>query len=130
MVKNTCARLITRTPKRGHISPVLIELHWLPVEFRTAYKVVLYTYKALHRLAPEYISELIEEYIPTRTLRSASQSLLKVPLSRTSTYGSRSFRVTAPQLWNALPDQLKLAPTLGTFKKHLKTYLFKKAFNL
>ena len=127
LVQNTCARLVTRTRRRDSISPILVQLHWLPVEYRAMYKVLLYTYKALHGLAPQYISELVEVYVPPRSLRSASQSLLRVPISRTSTYGSRSFRVSAPQLWNKLPDHLKQASSLVTFKKQLKTCLFKQA---
>jgi hypothetical protein len=130
LVQNTCARLITRTKRRDHITPVLVKLHWLPVEYRTAYKVLLYTYKALHGLAPQYICELVEAYKPTRSLRSASKSLLIVPTSRTSTYGSRSFRVSAPLLWNGLSEQLKQAPSLVSFKKQLKTCLFKQAYNV
>jgi hypothetical protein len=130
MVQNTCARLVTRMSRRSHITPVLIKLHWLPVEYRTAYKVLLYTYKALNDLAPPYICELIEEYRPARTLRSAAQSLLKVPKSRTTTYGTRSFRVSAPKLWNELPDHIKQAPTLVAYKKLLKTCLFKQAYNV
>ena len=93
MVQHASARLITGTSRRSHITPVLVELHWLPVEYRSAYKVLLYTYKSLHGETPSYISDLIEEYKPTRSLRSASQCLLKVPSARTVTYGSRSFCV-------------------------------------
>lgn len=130
LVQNTCARLVMRTRRRDSISPVLVELHWLPIEFRAVYKVLLYTYKALHGLAPQYISELVEVYVPSRPLRSATQSLLRVPKCRTATYGSRSFRVAAPQLWNKLPDHVKQAPTLVTFKKQLKTCLFKQAHSV
>ena len=130
LVQNTCARLVTRTRRRESISPVLVELHWLPVESRIQYKVLLYTYKALHGLAPQYISDLLQEYKPRRTLRSSSQSRLVVPKSRTVTYGSRSFSVAAPMLWNQLTEELKSARTLGSFKKQLKTYLFRLAHNV
>ena len=130
LVQNTCARLVSRTPRNSHITPVLISLHWLPVEYRSKYKVMLYTYKAFYNLGPSYINDLVEEYIPVRALRSASQALLRVPSYRTATYGSRSFRVSAPTLWNVLPESMKTAPSLPIFKKLLKTYLFKQAFNL
>jgi hypothetical protein len=127
LVQNTCARLVTRTRRREHISPVLIELHWLPVEYRAMYKVLMYTYKALHGLAPQYICELVKLYVPARPLRSASQSLLQVPKFRTAAYGARSFRVSAPQLWNQLPQHVKQSSSLDMFKKQLKTCLFKQA---
>ena len=81
-VQHAAARLISRTPKRDHITPVLIQLHWLPVEYRLRYKVLLYTYKALHGTAPSYICDLVQRQQPTRALRSASKSLLCVPKSR------------------------------------------------
>ena len=130
LVQNTCARLVTGTSRRDHITPVLIELHWLPVEYRSTYKVLLYTYKAQHGQAPRYISNLIEKYHPTRSLRSATKSLLKEPSCRTTTYGSRSFCVSAPRLWNSLPQHIRQTKTLANFKKLLKTHLFKHAFKL
>ena len=129
LVQNTCACLITRTSRRNHITPILVDLHWLPVQYRIMYKVLLYTHKALHGHAPQYIRDLIVPYRPTRNLRSARRSLLVVPTPRTSTYGGRSFRVTAPQLWNELPEDLKLSPSLVSFKQNLKTHLFKLAYH-
>ena len=99
-------------------------------EHRSTYKVLLYTYKAQHGQAPRYISNLIEKYHPTRSLRSATKSLLKEPSCRTTTYGSRSFRVSAPRLWNSLPQHIRQTKTLANFKKLLKTHLFKHAFKL
>jgi hypothetical protein len=83
LVQNSCARLVAKTKRRDHITPVLMQLHWLPVEYRTAYKVLVYVYKARHGLAPPYIADLLEEYRPARTLRSSSQSLLSIPPVRT-----------------------------------------------
>ena len=130
LVQNSCARLITGTRRHEHITPVLIELHWLPVESRIRYKVLLHTFKALKGQAPDYLCDLVKKYKPTRTLRSSSKALLTVPSYRTETYGSRSFRVAAPVLWNSVSHELRTAPTLRCFKKILKTYLFKEAYNL
>ena len=55
------------------------------------FKLLLFTYKALNGLAPIYISELLEPYRPPRLLRSAQRNLLKVPNTRTKTYGNRAF---------------------------------------
>jgi hypothetical protein len=127
-VQNSAARLVTRSRKREHISPVLVQLHWLPVEYRLCYKVLLYTFKAVHGTAPSYICELIEKQQPRRTLQSSTRSLLTVPKSRTVTYGDRSFRVAAATLWNSLPEDMKNSDTAYSFKKQLKTHLFRNAF--
>ena len=63
-LQNAAARLITRTKKSDHITPVLINLHWLPIEHRVIFKLLLYTYKALHGLAPDYLANLSTFYKP------------------------------------------------------------------
>uniref|UniRef100_A0A8C7PYQ5 Reverse transcriptase domain-containing protein n=1 Tax=Oncorhynchus mykiss TaxID=8022 RepID=A0A8C7PYQ5_ONCMY len=79
LVLNTAARILTRTKQFDHITPVLAYLHWLPVKARADFKVLLLTYKALHGLAPTYLSDLVLPYIPTHTLRSQDAGLLIVP---------------------------------------------------
>jgi len=126
--QNSAARVITHTPRREHITPVLYTLHWLPVEKRVKYKVLLLVFKALHGLAPRYITDMLQWYTPTRSLRSASKRLLVVPDTETVTYGKKSFRTAAPGLWNGLPSSLRSATELQTFKSSLKTVLFKEYY--
>ena len=78
--QNPGARIVTETAPREHITPVLEELHWLPVDRRIEYKILLHAYKALNGLAPEYLCNMVESYAPDRVLRSASQNLLLVIL--------------------------------------------------
>ena len=66
-LQNAAARLITRTKKSDHITPVLINLHWLPIKHRVIFKLLLYTYKALHGLTPDYLANLLTFYKPVRT---------------------------------------------------------------
>ncbi len=122
-VQNTAARMVALVKKRDHISPVLRRLHWLPVKHRITFKVLLLTYKALHGLAPCYITELLQRYIPTRTLRSGSKALL-TPVSSSTSYGARSFAVAAPALWNDIPLEIRNATSVESFKSMLKTHLF------
>lgn len=127
-VQNLAARVLTHTRSREHITSRLKELHWLPVHFRIQFKVLLLVYKSLHGMAPAYLSSLIQRYCPTRTLRSVDAHLLSIPSSRLRTCGERVFSVIGPKSWNSLPIHLRTCPSLSTFKKHLKTYLFKIAF--
>jgi hypothetical protein len=131
-VHNTAARLITRTKKTDHISPVLIRLHWLPVEYRSQYKLILYVFKALHGLAPVYVTELVNPYVPSRSLRSQLHvaSLLQISTTRTKTYGNHRFDKTESTLWNNIPLQLKTVDSLSVFKSCLRTYFFKQVFRL
>ena len=77
---------------------------------------------------PTYISSLIEQYIPKRSLRSSSKHLLKPNTARLISYGERSFQFAAPSLWNSLPEHIRKSQTLNCFKSNLKTYLFKKYY--
>ena len=129
--QNNSARIITRTRKFEHITPILVDLHWLPVEYRIMYKIVLITYKAQHDLAPHYIKELITPYQSARRgLRSEDTNLLKEkPTPRLTTYGPRSYTVAAPHLWNSLPVELRDSElSLDLFKSKLKTHYFTRAY--
>ncbi len=126
-VQNTAARLVARVKRSDHITPVLIDLHWLPVASRIQYKILMHTHRALNEQAPVYVSEMISRYNPSRSLRSSEQALLKVPRYRTRC-GQKSFYVASPTLWNELPFQLRTISNTTSFKKQLKTHLFRKAF--
>ena len=71
LVQNAAACLLTGTSKYEHISPILGSLYWLPIHFRIHFKIILFAFKALNRLAPPYLSELPHPYMPSRSLRSA-----------------------------------------------------------
>ena len=126
-VMNASARLIMCKGKYDHISDSLQQLHWLPVKERSEYKILTISYKALHNMAPKYLSDLITPYISPRTLRSQDKFLLK-PQKYRNNYGARSFRCMAPKLWNDLPLSLRSASSFYVFKKNLKTHLFRKAY--
>ena len=108
---------------------MFIELHWLPVKFRVVYKIAVLTFKCLNGLAPQYLSDLIHVYVPSRSLRSASQNLLETKLTKFKTLGDRSFSFTAPCIWNSLPFELRSEKSIDTFKKKLKTHYFKEAYH-
>ena len=130
IIQNAAARLITGTKKCTSITPILFSLHWLPVRQRIAFKVMLMTFKSLNNLGPEYLQELLILYHPTRTLRSSSSPLLlDVPRTRLKTFGDRSFSVFVPNVWNKLPENIRICQTTSSFKTALKTFLFSNYFN-
>ena len=129
-VQNAAARLITKTRKHDHITAVLINLHWLPIKQRIEYKLLLLTFRSLHGLAASYLSDLLIRYEPTRPLRSADAHLLEVPRYRLRTQGEKEFSSAAPWLWNNLPLALRATDSPSSFKKQLKTLLFKITFSL
>ena len=126
-IQNAAARLLTGTRKYDHITPVLRELHWLPITSRIQYKVTLLVYKTLHGPAPQYLQDLIQYRSARPGLRSAG-ILLNVPMTRSVTYGDRAFCSIGPTWWNSLPSELKTSPSVDSFKRNLKTHLFKLAY--
>ncbi len=68
-IQNSAARILTHTKQSAHITPVLFNLHWLPVSSRIIYKILLLTFKSLNGLAPCYLSVLLSPYIPSRSLK-------------------------------------------------------------
>ena len=127
-VFNCAAKLITLSKKYDHVTPLLIELHWLPVEYRIIFKILLITFKILNGIAPNYLKDLLEPYVPRRTLRSMSKLRLVEPSYKLSTYGFRASSVCAPSLWNGIPLEIRQSNSVSVFKKNLKTHLFKQAF--
>ncbi len=128
IVQNAAARVLTRSRKYDHITPILQSLHWLPIKFRISYKILLLAYKALNDLVPAYLTNLLSHSNPTRSLRLQNSGLLVVPRIAKSTKGGRTFSYLAPKLWNSLPDNVQGSDTLSLFKSRLKTHLYSQAF--
>ena len=122
-LQNCAARLLTYTKKTMHITPVLHSLHWLPVQKRITFKILLLVYRALHKLAPSYLQDTLNVYKPSRNLRSSTTQTLQLPRIR-HTWGERTFSHVGPKLWNSLPMSLRHTSSLHEFKSNLKTYLF------
>ena len=129
-VQNACARLIFREQKICHVTPLIYELHWLPIKYRIDFKILLTTFKILNFLAPTYLSSLISLRLPSKyNLRNSSDNLLlSYPRFKSkATLGDRSFTCAAPKLWNALAFDIRSASTVSIFKAKLKTHLFRHA---
>ena len=127
-VQNNAARLITRTSKHDHITPVLKELHWLPVESRIAFKMLVMTYKCINGLAPSYLAELVQPRKRDGRLRQNYAPTLHQGITK-KCIGDSAFGAAAPRLWNELPVNIRASGTLSMFRKRLKTYLFIRHFN-
>jgi len=101
-VHNTLARVLQHRSKHDHITPALIQLHWLPIQQRVNYKLATLTFKTLSSDEPSYLRSLLITYQPARNLRSSTLNLLTVTSPRTK-LSSRDFRHSATAIWNNLP---------------------------
>ena len=123
-LQNSAARIVLRTRKYEDITPVLIKLYWLPIKFRIQFKLLLLVYKALNGRAPKNIKELLVPYKPRPHLRSEAKGLLDEPRTRLK-FGDCPFSISAPRLWNTLPQHLKDSTSCQAFKKCLIAHLFR-----
>ena len=116
-----------------HITDALISLHWLRVPERIVFKVATLTFRALHGTAPPYITSQftrVADMSNRRRLRSAHHPVSwTFRLSACQTVGSRAFPIAGAKVWNSLPDDVTSALSLSTFRRHLKTYLFRCCYN-
>ncbi|KAL2086350.1 hypothetical protein ACEWY4_017409 [Coilia grayii] len=120
MVQNAAARLVFTQPKRAHVTPLYIQLHWLPVAAQIKHKALTLAYKTISGSAPAYLKEMLRPYVPGRELRSFNTNRLAVPPARSKRHQAKLFSVIVPQWWNKLPEATRLASSLSTFKKHVK----------
>jgi len=126
-VQNAAARVVTGTRKFDHITPVLHQLHCLPVRQRITFKLAMITFKCLRGLAPSYLADVC---IPVSSvdgrwqLLSADSGTLVVPRTMT-TIGRRDIAVSGPTTWNSLPVELRTSSLSSqTFaKKSQKSFI-------
>src|SRR5687768_5606875 len=126
-VQNSLARVVSGTPYHAHIQPVLKDLHWLPVSARIDYKIALISHKVLLTQQPQYLTEIVMEYKPARVLRSGLLHMLTSNKPKSS-IARQSFNYASEQVWNSLPLELRASQDTTTFKKKLKTELFRRSF--
>jgi len=123
--QNTLSRIVLSNSPYRHLSvnSRLAHLHWLPVDMRIKFKIATLTYKTLSTGQRTYLHDLLQPYIPSRSILSASQLLLHTPPLRTN-FSRRSFRHAASTVWNEIPLTIRESGTLNTFKRRLKSHLF------
>ncbi len=125
LIQNAAARVVFNEPKKAHVTPLFISLHWLPIAARIKFKLLMLAYKTTTGTAPIYLNSLVQTYVPSRNLRSANERRLVVPSQRGAKSLSRTFSWTVPSGWNDLPISIRAAESLAIFKKHLKTHHFR-----
>ena len=76
-VQNSAARVLTHT--KQSITPLLQQLHWLPVKSRITYRILLLTHKSLHGVSPPYLTDLLHPHTQSGSLRSSDQDLRATP---------------------------------------------------
>ena len=129
--QNYAARVILRLPKSSSITIHLKSLHWLPVKVRSTYKIACLCYHCHSSTAPSYVTGMLHRKpLHTGNTRSSSHSipLINRPAYSKATLGDRSFSFASSSVWKSIPNDVRCAPSLSSFKSRLKTYLFRSAY--
>ena len=104
-LQNAVARLVCTVSRHDHITPSLINLHWLPVTNRIEFKIAMLVHKYIYGVSPQYLLDLIK-------IKESSQYQLRSYRAynayRTKkTLGGRAFENVAPKVWNRLPREIR-----------------------
>ena len=116
-MQNAASKVISGNKKYEHVTPILYDLHWLPIEQCIVFKLLLTCYKALNDVGPLYTKDLMPlAKDKGKDLRSSKDPLLpEDPRTHRVTYGDRSFSAAGPREWNNLPLSIRQSPTVNSF---------------
>ena len=127
-IQNYAARVILRLPMSSSITIHLKSLHWLPVIVRSTYKIACLCYHCHRSTAPSYVTDMLHKK-PSHTRSSSyTMPLLNRPAYSKATLGDHSFSFASSSVWNSIPNDVRCATSLSSFKSRLKTYLFRSVY--
>ena len=129
-ILNDAARVILRLPMSSSITIHIISLHWLPVKVRSTYRIVCLCHHCHSSTAPSYVTGMLHKKVNNRNTRSSSYTmpLLNRPAHSKATLGDRSFCFASSSVWNSIPNDVRCASSLSSFKSRLKKYLFRSVY--
>ena len=118
-IKNRAARLIKGVGRRDRITPVLIELHWLPIKARIKFKICVLTHQAITTGKPAYLNKLLVIMQPTEGVdtRSNTDGRKLIEPRCSSNVGFQAFASASPKLYYTLPYAIIMLDNLALFKK-------------
>ncbi len=118
-VQNAAAKIILGWRRRDSASSALKELHWLNVDARITFKILLLVFKVLKGKC----SKNLELKYKGFNGRPDDYLMLQTPNFKT-VYGTRLFEYNGSRLWNALPAATRAEEDIEKYKGTLKTILF------
>ena len=116
-VQNAAARLVLGKRRRDSASSALKELHWLNIEARITFKILLLVFKTL--------KGKVNMKLSYKAFNGRSEDYLKLDTPNfNSKYGKRLFEYNGSRLWNALPVHVRMEEDIEKYKNNVKTILF------
>ena len=131
LILNRAIRFIFGINRFTHITPYMKKIHILPIRFRILFKLCLTAYKIFYREAPDHLIMEFPKFEknPDLNLREGSgrdKFMFKIEVPK---HKKESIFYKIKKEWNSLPISLRKINNIPRFKKDLKTYLFRKAFD-
>jgi len=128
-IQSAAACLVTGARRSEHITPILRDLHWLPIRQQITFKIAVLIYKCQHDMAPQYLQAYCKPMsaCSSRRFRSVSFSLLVVPCTRTN-YSDHSFAMYGPRVWQSSWWILWLRSETYWRRRYYLTHFFFSAF--
>ena len=130
-IQNYAARVILCLQMSSSITIHLKSLYRLPVKVSSTYKIACLCYHCHSSAAPSYVTDMLHKK-PSHTHNTRSSSdtmpLLNRRAHSKATLGDRSFSFASSSVWNSIPNDVRCAPSLSSFKFRLKTYLLCSAY--
>ena len=117
-VQNAAMRLLLKLRKKAPVSSHFLEYHWLNIESRILFKVILIIFKCLHNMAPILLAKnlVIDD--------NSRGNTLKYWFHARTVDGKRAFAFYSPYLWNNLPLYIRRIHEIEPFKTTIKSFLF------
>ena len=120
-IQNFACKIITGTKKYDHVSPLLKQLEWLPIDKLLYFREAVMTYKCVNNLAPTCLCKKLPKRSTIHKRSARNCNSIEIPRFKIAC-GQRSFTYRAPTIWNNLDVNLK-NKSLKNFKRQLKEYL-------
>ncbi len=130
LIQNAAATYIFNEPKRMHVTLLFINLHWLPIAARIKFKALMFAYKTTSGSAPLYLNSVLQTYVPSRSLCSASERRFIVPSQRGTKSLKRTLKLNVPSWWNDLPNSIRAAESLAIMHMIALLLIFKSLSHL
>ena len=130
-VRNVASRLITIMKKHDHITAILIDLHWLPIEQRIEYKLLLLTFRSLHGLVASYLTDLLIRHQPTACYAPRTLTCYRFFHDANYVYAGRTniFNCCSTRLWNNLPLAIRAQTASVRSKSNIRHFCLKERFH-
>ena len=120
-VQNFAVRIVTGARKHDHITPMLKDLHWLPIAKQLEVRDTVMAFRCIKGPAPPALCDKFSARSQVHSRNTRNKEKLNVQLLKKTATGQRSFAYRAACIWNSLPECSTSRDSITGFKNDIKT---------